>query len=196
MCIDVSFLLLLILGSLYSYTEKLYRDRVLSCSFHRLFLTCSRDSADLFTGSRQGIAPWTVSLVRLTGRAGSPRAESGDELQEDEGPGGQGVILELGFALRVPGHAVREAHLTSGVVRVQQVVHDGEDRAGSVDSQGDPPQELLVQPLLEVLQHQQPDRQPGQSPRQVRHVRDRWTHLLRRVPVVDCEPHVCACWNK
>jgi hypothetical protein len=102
--------------------------------------------------------------------------------------GGRGV----GFALRRPRVAVREADLASWVVRVHEVVHDREYRAGGVDPEGDPPEELLVQPLLEVLEDEDADGEAGQGAGQVGHVRDRKSELLRRVPVVDGEAYVCA----
>jgi len=46
----------------------------------------------------------------------------------------------ISFALRVPRLTVREADLASWVVRVHQVVHDREDRAGSINAQSDPPE--------------------------------------------------------
>lgn len=79
---------------------------------------------------------------------------------------------------------------------MHEVVHDREDRTRGVDTQGDPPEQLLVQPLLEVLQHQETDRQARQGARQVGDVRHRRAHLLRRVPVVNREPHVGAGCNQ
>jgi len=46
----------------------------------------------------------------------------------------------ISFALRVPRLTVREADLASWIVRVHQVVHDREDRAGSINAQSDPPE--------------------------------------------------------
>lgn len=67
--------------------------------------------------------------------------------------------------------------------RVHHVEHNREQGAGHVDAQRHPPQELFVQLLLKVLQHQQANGQTGQRTRQVRHVRNgRRTRILRRVP--------------
>lgn len=46
----------------------------------------------------------------------------------------------ISFALRVPRLAVREADLASWIIRMHQIVHDREDRARGVDTQGDPPE--------------------------------------------------------
>jgi len=78
-------------------------------------------------------------------------------------------------------------------VGVGHVEEHGEDGAGGVHPQRHPPHQLLVQLLLKVLEHQQPDGEAGQRPRQVRHVRNGRTHLLRGVPVVDRETNVGAC---
>ena len=78
---------------------------------------------------------------------------------------------------------------------MHEIVHDREDGAGRVDAERHPPEELLVEPLLEVLQYQQADRQTGQRAGQMRYVRDRRAHLLGRVSVVDREPHVGARWK-
>jgi len=58
-----------------------------------------------------------------------------------------------------------------GSDRVDQVEHNGEDGEGTVDAQGQPPDELLVLPVPEVLQHQEANRESCQSSRQVGNVR-------------------------
>ena len=79
---------------------------------------------------------------------------------------------------------------------MHEIVHDREYRAGGVHPEGDPPEQLLVQPLLEVLEDEEADRQAGQGARQVRHVRDWRPQGLGLVPVVDRETHVCARCNR
>lgn len=48
---------------------------------------------------------------------------------------------------------------------VEQVEHHREDGARRVHPQRHPPEQLFVQFLLEIFQHQQPDREAGERPR-------------------------------
>ena len=76
------------------------------------------------------------------------------------------------------------------VVRIEDVEEDGEEGAGGVDAERNPPDELLVKLLLEILEHEQTDGETGQGTRQMSHVRHGRTHLLRRVPVINGEANV------
>lgn len=77
---------------------------------------------------------------------------------------------------------------------VAEVVDDREQRAHGVHAQREPPDELLVKFLLEVLQHQQSDGEAGQSARNVRDVTDgrRAGRRLEGVPAVHGKPDVYA----
>lgn len=52
-----------------------------------------------------------------------------------------------------------------GCDRVDKVEHNGKDGEGAVYAQGQPPDELLVLPVPKVLEHQEPNRESGQSSR-------------------------------
>jgi hypothetical protein len=77
-------------------------------------------------------------------------------------------------------------------IRIEDVEQDGEEGAGRVDAQRHPPDELLVQFLLEILEDEKANGQAGQGAGQVGHVRDGRTQLLGCVPVVDGESDVSA----
>lgn len=86
--------------------------------------------------------------------------------------------------------------VVSWIERVSaQVEDDGEDGTGGVHSQSHPPDQLLVQFLLKVLEHEQTDGEAGQGASQMRHVADRWPQCLRCVPVIHCKPHIGTGWN-
>lgn len=76
-----------------------------------------------------------------------------------------------------------------------EVEDDGEDGTGGVHSQSHPPDQLLVQFLLKVLEHEQADGEAGQGASQMRHVANRWTQCLCCVPVVHGKPHIGTGWN-
>lgn len=63
----------------------------------------------------------------------------------------------LTLEARLQEQPLGHAHVGEGVEQVKQ---HGEERAGRVDSEGDPPQELLVKPLLEVLEDDQAKCEP------------------------------------
>lgn len=73
---------------------------------------------------------------------------------------------------------------------VEEVEEHGEEGTGCIDPQCYPPDELLMQLLLKVLEHQQTNGESSESPRQMGHVRHWMTHLLRRVTTVDCKSNV------
>lgn len=77
-----------------------------------------------------------------------------------------------------------------------QVVRDREQGANGVHPQSEPPDELFVKLLLEVLQHQQTNRQASQRTGNVRDVADwrrgRW---FKRVPAVYRETNINAGCN-
>lgn len=75
------------------------------------------------------------------------------------------------------------------------VVDDREHRAHGVHAQGEPPDELLVEFLLKVLEHQQTDGEAGQrasNVRDVAHGRRRARRRLERVTAVHRESDVHA----
>lgn len=79
------------------------------------------------------------------------------------------------------------------------VVNDGEHCAHGVHAQSEPPDELLVKLLLEVLEHQQANGEAGQGARYVRDVTHgrRTRRRLERVTAVHGEPDVHAgCGHK
>lgn len=55
--------------------------------------------------------------------------------------------------------------------RVDQIEDDGEDGEGTVDAQCQPPDELFVLPVPEVLQHQEADRESCQGSGEVGNIR-------------------------
>ncbi|KAJ8681520.1 hypothetical protein QAD02_017312 [Eretmocerus hayati] len=135
----------------------------------------------------------SVVLVAGSGGGGAASSLAWGAPKPRAGSGGSGSFsFALRGAHRMPVH---EADLASRVVRVHEVVHDREDGAGRVHAEGDPPEQLLVQSLLEVLKDEQADSEAGQGPGQVRHVRHPERQLLHRVPVVNREAHVRARCN-
>jgi len=74
------------------------------------------------------------------------------------------------------------------------VVDDREYGANGVHAQREPPDELFVELLFEILQHQQPDGETGQRPGYVRHVTDGRSvrRRLEGVPAVHGETDVHA----
>ena len=76
---------------------------------------------------------------------------------------------------------------------VEYVPKDGEYDAAQVDGERDPPDVLLMQLLLEVLEHDEPHGQPSQGAHQVRRVAHRRPRLFVRVPIPHRKPNVCAC---
>lgn len=55
---------------------------------------------------------------------------------------------------------------------VDQIEGNGEDGEGAIDAQGEPPDQLFVLAMPEVLEHQEPNGKAGQGARQVSNVRD------------------------
>lgn len=55
---------------------------------------------------------------------------------------------------------------------VDQIEGNGEDSEGAVDAQGEPPDQLFVLAMTEVLEHQEANGQASQGARQVSNVRD------------------------
>lgn len=55
---------------------------------------------------------------------------------------------------------------------VDQIEGNGEDSEGAVDAQGEPPDQLLILTMTEILQHQEANGQASQGARQVSNVRD------------------------
>lgn len=72
----------------------------------------------------------------------------------------------------------------------EEVEEECKESAGGIYSQGDPPDELLMEALLKVLQDKEADSEAGEGPCEVSDIADRRTTRLARVPVVDGEPHV------
>ena len=76
---------------------------------------------------------------------------------------------------------------------MHDVEDDGEQRAGQIGAERQPPDQLLVQLLLEVLQHDEAECEAGGGAGQVGHVADGRLHgRQRRQPVVDGETDVEA----
>lgn len=86
----------------------------------------------------------------------------------------------------------RQHRRSSG--RMADVVGDCKHGADGVHAQGEPPDELLVELLLEVLQHQQTYGEASQRARDVRHIAHgrRVRQRLERVSAVHGEPDVHA----
>lgn len=79
------------------------------------------------------------------------------------------------------------------------VVDDRERGANGVHAEREPPDELFVEFLLEVLQHQQADGETGQRSGDVRDVADGRSarrRLFERVPTVNGETDVHAGWTR
>lgn len=78
--------------------------------------------------------------------------------------------------------------------RMADVVDDGEHGADGVQAQREPPDELLVEFLFEVFEHQQADGEAGQRTGYVGHVADgrRGRGRFERVPAVHRETDVHA----
>lgn len=74
------------------------------------------------------------------------------------------------------------------------VVDDGKQRADGVHAQREPPDELFVEFLFEILEHQQADGEAGQGAGYVGHVADGWRGggRLESVPAVNGEADVHA----
>lgn len=51
----------------------------------------------------------------------------------------------------------RDVLITRNVTRINDVEDDRENNASAVNAEGDPPKQLLVKLLLEVLQHDESD---------------------------------------
>lgn len=76
---------------------------------------------------------------------------------------------------------------------IEYIEGDGKDDECRVGAQCNPPEQLLVQLLLEVLQHEQPDSESSHSSGQVGYIRHRcrtgahvcWQRILASVACID-----------
>ena len=75
-------------------------------------------------------------------------------------------------------------------VRVDYVEQDCEDDAGSEHAQGHPPEQLLVELLLKVLEDDEAKGEASEGPGEVGHVRHGQVEAMVRVSVVDCVRYV------
>lgn len=76
-----------------------------------------------------------------------------------------------------------EAFFTHKITRIHDVEDNREDYASTVDAESDPPEKLLVKPLLEVLENNQADCETSDSSSNVSYERH-WGHVGERLAFV------------